>query len=216
MIYFIHGSDLVRARDKFESLVGALYDKKPDVSLIRLNDENFDPLELNELIKGQGLFEKKYIIALANVSSNKEWKKALLTNLKEISKSENIFVILEGKLDAKSRQKFEKCAEKTQLFELKETKKEEFNRFAIAIALGSRNKKDLWLKFQESIENNVAPEEISGILFWKVKSMLLNKNRNFSEKELCSISKELIDIYHKARRGEHDFYIALERFVLSI
>jgi len=39
---------------------------------------------------------------------------------------------------------------------------------------------------------------------------------NFNEDELDDLPMKLIRISHDARRGKHDFSIALERFILTI
>lgn len=238
MIYFLYGTDFDKAHKKFEGLIEALQKKKPDASLLRFNEDNFEIERIAELTQGQGLFENKFIVALSHVCRNDEGKECIVANIKDIASSENIFVVLEEKVDAKTKKKFETHSEKVQEFEKKEVKERAtFNRFAIADALGNRSRKDLWFRYQEALSENVAPEEIHGILFWQVKSMLSAKDagspeeaglkpfpfkkaksfsRNFTDKELCKLSEDLVGVYHTARRGIDDFDIALEKFVLNI
>ena len=45
--------------------------------------------------------------------------------------------------------------------------------------------------------------------------MILNGTKFFSKEELKKASSELVSIYHKAHRGEYDFTISLEQFILS-
>jgi hypothetical protein len=93
------------------------------------------------------------------------------------------------------------------------------------------------LLYQQAVRHDVVPEELHGILFWQVKSMLLatlskdakesglnpfvyskakNYAKNFTLDELKKISSQLVAIYHQAHRGEVDFDLALEKFFLSI
>ena len=113
----------------------------------------------------------------------------------------------------------------------------DFNVFALTDALGERDRKKLWTLYQRAKYAEVSPEEIHGILFWQVKSMLLAKNAKNAEEaglkpypfkksvgflkhytggEVEHLSRKLLSVSHDARRGLHDFDIALERFVLNI
>ena len=109
--------------------------------------------------------------------------------------------------------------------------------FAMTDALGARNQKRLWTLYQQALRHGVVNEELHGILFWQVKSMLLaalskdvkesglnpfvygkakNYAKNFTLSELKKISSQLVTMYHQAHRGEVDFDIALEKFFLTI
>jgi hypothetical protein len=85
--------------------------------------------------------------------------------------------------------------------------------------------------------NNAAVEEIHGVLFWQVKSMLLATRakdaedagmkafpfgkakrfaKNYSPEELVQLSRAMLEVSHEARRGVHDFSLALERLLLTV
>jgi DNA polymerase III delta subunit len=89
------------------------------------------------------------------------------------------------------------------------------NVFGIAEAFSRKDKIGTWVLYRDAISKGVAPEEISGIIFWKIKTMLLNGARVFSVPELKKVSSELVSLYHKAHMGECDFVIGLEQFILS-
>ncbi len=220
------------------TLVDTLRAKKPDASFFKMDDEYWSDARLEEFVVGAGLFEQKYIVVLDRVFENKEVKEFVFKNIKEIGSSENIFIILEGKLDKKTLTKFEKNAEKVQEFEKRVIKKQEkFNIFTLSDAFGGRKKKELWVLFQKAVNAGMSPEEIHGTLFWVVKSMILSKNTktageaglnpfvfrksasfasNFENKELKNISSNLVSMYHGARRGEMELGVALEVFILSV
>ncbi len=219
MIYLLYGLDTDKARSKANELIAALQKKKPDAAFFKLTDENVDAAVLDEYIGGQGLFSNKYIVFLDNVFKNREAKENVIKKIKEIGASENIFIILEQKIDKASFGKIEKATEKTQLFDKEEDRNraEELNIFALADALSARNRLQLWLVYLETVKRNIAPEEVSGILFWKVKDMITKKNfGRYSPEELQQLSSRLVSIYHDAHRGVHDFGITLEKFTLSI
>lgn len=236
-MYLLYGDDTQKARDKCNALIDSLEKRKPDASLFRITDETFEPSQLDELLYGQGLFEHKYIVSCAGVCRNAEFKKLITSALKDVAASDNIFVFLEESLDAKSKKAFEKHAEKVQVFEKKKVAKESFNLFALTDALGERNRAKLWTLYQEALRNNISAEEVHGVLFWQIKSLLLAQHadspeeaglkpfpfkkaksflKNFSPEELCVLSKQLVELYHSARKGKYDLDIALEQFVLGV
>ena len=89
------------------------------------------------------------------------------------------------------------------------------NIFGIADAYARRDKINTWSLYQNAVQEGISPEEISGILFWKIKMMILDGTKFFKKEELYNISSSLVSIYHEAHRGETDFTIALEQFILS-
>jgi DNA polymerase III delta subunit len=217
MLYFFYGTDIDKARSKSHDLVDSLRKKKPDASFFILNSENFNSNILQEYIGGQGLFSNKYIILLDRICENKETKDNFLDFIKPISESENIFVLLEGKLDKVTATKIEKKSEKFLKFDLPEKSfKKDFNAFGLADAYANRNKKDAWILYRQAIYNGEAPEALHGMIFWKLKTILLSGGNNIWKKEDLIISLEkLIDMYHLSRRGQGELENSLEIFILS-
>jgi len=241
MIYLLYGNDTHTSRKKLHTLLDGLSKKRPDAEYFHINSENILEFSVNELISSQGLFEQKYIVVLDNLFDDKakenNRKDELLKSLKEMQGAEHIFIFLEGKLDKKTITRFEKYAEKIHEFSIEENKNERFNTFSLTDALGKRDKKSLWTLYQKAKAENIANEEIHGILFWQVKSMLLTLGssnakeaglnpfvfskskgflRNYSNKEVQGLSQRLITLSHDARRGIHEFDVALERFILAL
>ena len=247
MIYFYYGTDIESARKKAKITVDSLLSKKPDATLIKIGDEDLSESKIIELSGSQALFSSKYIVFLYKTFDNKENKEFLLKNLKEIAGSDNIFIFAEGKMDKTALTKIEKNAEKVQEFVKPEkslNKKEKLaligekiDFFEFADALGRRDKRGLWVLYQDALAEQVPAEEVHGIFFWQVKSMLLAKkcktaeeanmksfpfekargySRNYKDGELENISSNLISMYHEAHRGNIDFFVALEKFVLEL
>jgi len=183
MIYFLYGEDTRKAREKLASLLGSLFLKKPNAGFFKLESDNFSEVKLEEFIASQGLFEKKYIVQMDGLFEDTTVSKFLLDKLKELEKSENIFIFIETKVSSSLLKKVEKYATKTQEFCLKKSKEKplamvggifrlgDFNIFDLATCLGNRNKKKLWILYQKTRERNIPAEEVSGILFWQLKVM---------------------------------------------
>jgi len=238
MLYFLYGTDTDKAREKARELLASLQKKKPDAAVFRIEPEKWSAVHLEELIGGQGLFSQKMLIFLDRVFENEEAKAAVEDNLKEIEKSDNIFIFLEHKVPKALLLQITDVAEKILEFENKAEKaKLDFNIFSLTEAFGKKDKKKLWVLYQKALQTDAAPEEIHGILFWQIKSMILTGSapnaaaagiapfaytkaksflRNFSHGELLSLSSKLVRMYHDAHRGIHDFEIALERLILQL
>jgi hypothetical protein len=247
MIYFYFGSDTESSRKKAKVTVDSLLIKKPDATLIKIGEEDVAEARIAELCLTQALFSNKYIVYLYKTFDNKENKEIILKNIKDIAKSENIFIFVEGKMDKVSFTKIEKNAEKVQEFikpektfnkkELLAQKGEKIDFFEFSDALGKRDKRELWVLYQDALAEQVPAEEVHGIFFWQIKSMLLSQksrtpeeagmkpypfqkakeySRNFKEGELESISSKLVSMYHEAHRGNIDFFVSLEKFILEL
>lgn len=238
MIYFLYGSDTEKAREKSRELLEMLQKKKPDAAVFKIEPEKWGEVHLEELIGGQGLFEKKLLIFADRLFENEEVEAAIAKNLEEIASSDNIFIFLEQKVAKPLLLEITEVAEKVQVFESKkEKKKPEFNIFSLTDAFGKKDKKKLWVLYQKALQTDAVPEEIHGILFWQLKLMLLASGaqsageagiapfaltkaksflKNYTPAELHALSSKLVRLYHDAHRGIHDFEIALERFVLTL
>lgn len=248
MIYLIYGTDKDKARKKAWEIVDSLLKKKKDAVFSKFTEEDeITQSHLDELVGGQALFVNKFIILFHEVFENKDSKSLITKNIKEIAGSDNIFIFLEEKIDAKTLEKISKVAEKNQVFNKKESEMskseklaqigEKIDFFEFADALGSRDKKTLWRLYQDALAESVPAEEVHGIYFWQVKSMLLaskcstaeeakmkpypfQKSKAYAKKykqsELGKMSSDLVSMYHEAHRGKIDFYVALEKFILGL
>jgi len=207
MIYILLGNDNKKKNDYLKKLCRAdlpiftlskeatkeeLFDKAGSVSLF-----GFSPLVILEaLIKEGGInLSEEEILILKN--------------------SKTIFVFVEEKLLAADLKKYNKYSivEEFNVDIKKQPLKT--NVFGIADSFSIKDKIGTWILYREAITQGVSPEEISGIIFWKIKTMLLSGTKFFKDDELKNISSELVSIYHLAHRGEYDFVIALEQFILS-
>lgn len=235
MIYFIYGNP-DKIFKKANSIVDSLLKKNSGSNLLKIDSDNFDNFNIDEMIGGQSLFTIKQIIYLKRLFEKKDVSESLLKRIKELGQSNNIFIIVEEKLDKKTFTAIEKQSEKIQSFDVKKENQQKENIFDLTEALGRRDPKKLWLLYQEKIRKN-RPEEIHGILWWQIKTMLMVRNsknieetglkpfvfkkaesfnQNYSNAEINDISDRLINILHNSRRNGLELELALEKFVLSI
>jgi DNA polymerase III delta subunit len=238
MLYLFHGADTVKIQEKARELLAILQKKKPDAELFKLDSDNWNLARFDELVHSRGLFEQKSIIFASRLLENKDAKEETSSRLSEIAKSENVFIFLESKIDKALLLEVNEVAEKVFVFEKKDAQKAEFfNVFSLADAFGARDRKSLWVLYQKALRENVSAEEISGILFWQIKSIMLAQktnsaseagispfvfqkakrySRNFSADEIKTSASKLISLYHDSHRGLVDFETGLERFALSL
>jgi DNA polymerase III delta subunit len=238
MIYIIYGNKDEEVRKKVRAIVSVQVLKKPDALNFRVSEENWVQTNLDELLSSQGLFVQKYIVVFDHLLRSDEAGETLLSRLSDFAESEHIFIFSEGELTKEILKKIEKKTEKVQECSEKKAEKEKaFNVFSLADALGSRNKKDLWVLYEKAILAGLEPEEIHRILFWQAKAMLsasrsdsgeeagLNPYvykksasfaHNFSKTELQGLSSKLVELYHNARRGIVEFDTEMERFILAL
>jgi hypothetical protein len=235
MIYLFLG-DYKKVLNKANSLVSSLLKKQPDATVLRFNQESFKGQDLNDLILLQGLFFNKNIIVFSKVFEDEESRETFSKKFQELKDSENIFVFAEENLDKKSLEKFEKFSEKIQKIEAVKKEKDSFNIFSLTELFCKKDKKNLWLLYLEAVKKT-APEEIYGILWWQIKTILIAKNsknvadsglkpfvfnkaiqalRSFKENEIEKIGLDLINTYHNSRRKSSNLEIDLEKWILKL
>ena len=111
-----------------------------------------------------------------------------------------------------------------------------FTIFALADAMGKRDRKSLWMLLTRALRMGNKPEDIAGVLHWQARSMLAatqaksaseanmkefvySKSKryggNFKENELRDLSRNLLILYHEGHRGD-DMTLLLERFALTL
>jgi DNA polymerase III delta subunit len=206
--------------------------------VLRSDADRFNEADILDHVESQGLFEQKSIVVLDALFENSAHKDFILEYLEEMNRSENVFILLEGVLDSTTRKQLEKQSTKMQECAIPSVgqKQRKFNIFHLSDALGERNRKRMWVIYQQGRMHNISPEEMHGILFWAAKNMVLAKqnkdakeaglsayayrnakqfSQNYNDAELGELLKKLVALYHKARRGVFPFDIGLERFILE-
>lgn len=211
MLYVFHGSNTALAADKAHKLINSLCAKKPDAALIKIDADNWNLAVVQEHVSGQGLFSSKSIIFIDRVTDNDLAKEELLDCVESMKESENIFIILERKLNAQLFKLLEKHAEKLIECDIKQLINNDENGkkidvFALANAFGARNAFKAWQLYRESIERGITVENIIGTLFWKAKSSNMP----------TSVLEQLVTIYHDGHRGIVDSETAVEKMLLKL
>ena len=236
MSYLIYGNDWQKARAKAREILSSLQKKRPDAVIVSLEEGGISETKIEELAGSQGLFERKFIVFSDRICADAGNAEIIKDKLPMIAASENVFVFLEDALKVDLLKVFEKHAAKVQEFK-KIEKKERFNSFLLADALGQRNKERLWVLYHQALREGIVAEELHGTLFWQIKAMrsaemvktpaeaglkpfswtkAKSALRNWKPEELRAASNKIVSLYHDARRGKHELVTALEKFILDL
>ena len=200
MLYVYYGEDIDTARRKVQKTVVAMLGKSPDALHFRITTDSLIEYDIDELTLSQGLFKSEYIVVLDTLFQTKEGEVFVLENLQKLKEAPHPFLLLEGKLLAVTRKKLEKYAEKVNEFTLTEKKVKEYNIFALSDALGARDVRRLWTLFREAKERGTKDEEIHGILFWMMKSLVIvSKTTQASDAGMKPYT------FQKAKANLHNF-----------
>lgn len=236
MLYVFYGTDTHRVADKANSTVAGLKKKRPDAQVFVFEGAIVDVGPLDELVEARGLFVDKHVVVLKQPFETEESSDLVRERLERFARSENIFILVEGKLAAEHRKHIKQHAEKMEEF-AREAQQQDRTIFALGDALGARDRKALWTEYVLRLRAGTEPEALHGTLAWAARSMLLAATttsadeagmepfpygkfkrfaRNYTNKELRALSCDLIALYHDAHLGRHDLATATERWVLSL
>jgi hypothetical protein len=207
MIYILAGTDTKKKRAYEMTLVGKR--EKIAIPLSTISQEI-----LKEYASSTSLFGESPVVIISDLFAETELF-ATAKDLALLAESKTLFIFIEDSILASTEKKYQKYATVIHFDEKKAKQISSIDSFAVANAFARRDKVGAWVALTQSIESGVSPESISGILFWKIKTMILSGTRVFSREELIKHSRALVDLYHQAHSGERDFAVGLEQFILG-
>jgi hypothetical protein len=216
MIYLFAGDDIQNKLSAYEDFLKTV---PSDVEILKFNRNDLDPDQIGSLYSGSGLFSKKSVVVFLNFCEYEETRSFILDKLPQMAEASNSFVFLEGKLNKPILDAFKKIEPKRlqmNVFELPKIKLEKYDNFLVANAFAAKDKLNLWIYFRQAIDLGVGMEELIGVLFWKIKDMLIRKNfSKFSEKELKGFIAKLSYLLPEARKKGLDAESVFEQFLLD-
>jgi DNA polymerase III delta subunit len=236
MLYVFYGTNTHKVADQAHKLVAGLLAKRPDALVFRFEGV-VERGEIDALIEARGLFVERHIGVFHSPLEKVEGREVFLSRVERCAASENIFVVIEGKLLAEQKRALAKHATKIEEHTLQVQQEAAFNIFSLSDALSVRDRRMLWLGYVRARRSGVVPENIQGTLHWAVKSLLAARDARtaeevgqkptvfskqkraaqlFTRTELINLSRTLIEVYHEAHRGTHDLESALERWCLQV
>jgi len=205
--------------------------------IMRITTEDIVHHDMGLLAASNQLFGASFVVFLDGALQEREVREQVLEHAKAMANSENHFFVLENALDAVSLKKLQRHAIHEDVATEAVSKGRQEGFFSIADALGSRDRKKLWVEIVSALYQGAVPEEIHGILWWGVKNMLLVKSarsaadaginpfvyrkassfaRNYAPAELERLAETVANLLFFARRRGIDSAHALEQFALTL
>lgn len=146
----------------------------------------------------------------------KEGNETLNTkDLALLKDSPTVFIFCEETLTAANQKKYSAYADITVKVDKKPVVAPKVNVFAIADAYGRKDKITTWVLYRDAVTSGLEPEAIAGMLFWKIKTLIIQGNKTFGIENLKKHSGKLVKLYHDAHLGKKDFVVGLEQFILT-
>lgn len=213
MLYLFAGDDTEKKILAYKAFLDSF---EEDREILKLNRNDFDPLLLESFYSSSGLFTSQRVITLSGFLKDEESRDFILRKIEFFAESVNNFVFLEDKINKSTLDILKKVRTELNIFELPKFKLEKFNNFLLANAFGIKDKFHLWIYFRQAVGKGVALEELTGVLSWKVKDMLMKKNfGKFSEMELKNFLIRISYLLPEARGSGKDAESSFERFLLE-
>lgn len=213
MLYLFSGDDAKNKILNYEKFIKSI---PGGTEIFFINKNDFDPIQTESFYSGASLFSALCAVVFQGILEYEEIKDFVLDKLELMGKSQNTFVFIEGKLNKAILDAFKKARAEINVFELPKEKKEKFDNFLIANAFANKDKLNTWIYFRQAIDLGTSMEELAGILFWKIKDLLLKKNfSKFSETQLKGFSSKLSYLLPEARKEGRDAESAFEQFLLE-
>lgn len=136
---------------------------------------------------------------------NGERQEEFLDMAETLVESPHMFVFEEEKLLKAETDALTKAGAKIEKVEKKAAKEWAFDQHGIATALGTKDKKKLWLGLMSAFRSGEKGEAVAGLMAWKARQI---KN--------VELSRELVKLYHDSHRGAGELELLLERFALKL
>lgn len=213
MVYLFAGDYPEMKMKNYEAFVS---DLPTGTEIFNIGKSDFDPMQVESLYSGAGLFFSKCAVIFSNVFENANAKDFLLSHLNSLQESGNDFIFLEGKLLKAELDTFREVRAEINYFELPKSKKEKYDNFLVANAFASGNKFMTWYHFRRAMDLGVGMEEIIGVLFWKIKDMLLRADfRRFPKEHLQKCASRVAYLLPEARKRGLDDEAVFEKFILE-
>jgi len=217
MIYLFCGDDTKNKISSYEKFVKSI-PSGTEISYINRNE--FNPIQIESFYSGSSLFSILSAVIFQDILGYEENRDFILEKLELMGNSTNSFIFLEGKLNKPILDAFRKIEPKKiqlNIFELPKEKKEKYDNFLVANAFANRDKLNTWICFRQAMDVGVGMEEIIGVLFWKIKDMLIRKDFcKFTEIELKNSVSRLSYLLPEARKEGRDAESAFEQFLLEV
>lgn len=224
MLYVLVGEDSYRAKERARELT-------KDAEVVRFGEGGEPVTAIFEYLGARGMFSS----AIALIAEDALAESVVLENISALVEADASICLIERSLTADVRKRIPKKAT-IETFDIERPDTVPANVFALADAFASGDRKTTWITYRTLIESGSSGEELHGIVSWQSRAIVLaSKTKTAAEAGLKpfvftkakrspyasdpmlaeKISRELVSVYHQARRGEGSLEDLLEAFLLK-
>jgi DNA polymerase III delta subunit len=166
-------------------------------------------------IQTSSLFGEKKLFILNGILDDEHSKEKFLEQAEFLANAPHDILITAEKLLVGDTRKLEPFANIHTIAE-KMVAKSGFDPFSLANAFASGDKKKSWIMLQQVAAQSDEMEPTHGMIWWKLKDMMVKKNSAFSQNQLNDMARKLIAAYHESRLGGIGMRERLEEFFLTV
>ena len=235
MIKLFIGEDTQKARKEAREIFEQAKCEYPEALISAFDDVSFNYDGASDAFVSENLFGGINILYFDGILDSPEGESFYRNT---IQGSTHLVIIREKTMPKDLLLFFQRIAEIKDYPLIKKIEKRDSG-FAIADAVGARDKKRAWVEFEKLRRHGASMEEVHGTIFWAFKSMhialvlpkpeaLATGMKDFTyrnyygfakkylKKELEDKLSELKDIYHQGHRGEGELEVLMEQFLLRL
>ena len=194
------------ARNSSKELVDVCRKKRENSEYIFFSSDT-EGQTLEELLFGQGLFEKKYIVFCDEILGDQR-AKHLIDNPEMYKESSHMFVVFEPDLDPKQEKKFSKLGAVMKKHDSVGKTEDTRALFLFSDIFVKGNKSKTLVIVHRLLSDGHNPDSILNILLWKLRTLVLVSNsKNISDTGLKPF------VYSKAKEALNTLNDPFEAFM---
>lgn len=181
---------------------------RSDREIVRITDQIIDESIISHTLESENLFFTPKTVFISYI--NRDFWDTIITSLGNLPKTTDV-IWLEDSFPVAYLKKIPH----QELFEYKEKKPTaKANPFSIANALATGNGVTIWTNYQDLLSQGFAPEELFGIIWWKLKDIAKKKTT------LSPVFKKTLHnflaSYAVARETGGELETGLEKVLISL
>jgi len=233
MIVFLHGTNVRKLQQKSSTIIQTLRTKKPNASQITF-DADLDVSLLESTLTSAGLFEENYIVAIKNITENKDLWKTASKLLKKMEESKHVYVWVEASKETAAIKKIKVHARKTEEHNAEAIEKPDSEVFNFLKIFFAKDAKGAWL--WHTTHPHIDMSQLLNIMMWQIKAISLTVNartpnesglkpyvfntskgllQKWSPQELAQLYTQCLTWSARGRQGEKNAH-QFESYILSL
>lgn len=179
MLYVFYG-DRYQSRELSRRYAEACKKKRPLAEYLTISPLS-SPRSLEELLFGQGLFEKKYVVFCDEVLGDKVCSAHLLQNLKQYHTSEHMFIIFEPSLTAAEERKLSQAGASMQKSDERKETVDRRRVFSFTDTFLKRDTEQTLALLHRLLRDGEPADSLTNILLWQLRTLILANRSDRAE-----------------------------------